>query len=189
MWSRRAAALAFLCAFLPLRAAVAHELSDYEKESIRIGLEKMHAELDPNPEGKWVEDIDVVPLEVFEKRDPVPRFLNWFHVTSRTTVIEREVLVRPGERYDRARVEESERNLRDHRQVSVVLISATKGSSPDRVRLLVVTKDVWSLRLNWEPVFYNGKLRSIVLQPSEENLVGRHKLLNATVGVGTLTYS
>jgi len=40
--------------------------------------------------------------------------------------------------------------LRAFRQVSLVIslvISVpTKGSTPDRVRLLVVTKDVWSLR-------------------------------------------
>jgi hypothetical protein len=76
-----------------------------------------------------------------------------------------------------------------------VLIVPTKGSEPDRVRLLVVTKDVWSLRINWEPTFYNDpedgklKVRSLVLQPSEENLVGRHKILNATVALTPLNYS
>src|SRR5689334_17717172 len=184
MWTRRAAALAFLGAIFVVSASSAHELSDYEKESARIALEDTDSTPDTNPEGKWVEAIDVVPLDVIEKRDPAPGFLNWVHVTSRTTVIEREVLLRPGERFDRKRLEESERNLRGHRQLSVVFIVPTKGSEPDRVRLLVVTKDVWSLRLNWEPTFYNDpddgrlKVRSLVLQPSEENLVGRHKILN-----------
>lgn len=189
MWTRRAAALALLCAIFAAPSGSAHELSDYEKESIHIALEDTESTLDPNPEGKWVEAIDVVPLDIIEKRDPAPGFLNWVHVTSRNAVIEREVLLRPGERFDRARVEETERNLRAHRQLSVVLIVPTTGSAPDRVRLLVVTKDVWSLRLNWDAVFYDWKVRSLLLQPSEENLAGRHKLLNATVALTTLTYS
>jgi hypothetical protein len=195
MWIRRAAALAVLCALFVASNALAHDLSDYEKQSIDIALEATESEVDPRPEGKWIEDIDVVPLDVIEKRDPAPGFLNWVHVTSRTPVIEREVLLRPGERFDRARLEESERNLRAHRQLSVVLIVPTKGSEPDRVRLLVVTKDVWSLRVNWEPTFYNDpedgqlKVRSLVLQPSEENFVGRHKILNGTVALAPLNYS
>lgn len=183
---RRAAALALSCAIFATSSGKAAELSAYEKESVQIALEATHSKIEPKPEGKWVEAIDVVPLEVFEKRDPAPGFLNWFHATSRPAVIEREVLVRPGEKYEKSRIEESERNLRV-RQISVVLIVPTKGSTPTRVRLLVVTKDVWSLRVNWEPSFYNG-LRSLLLQPSEENLLGRHKILNATVGLGPLTY-
>lgn len=188
MWSRSAAFFAIGGALLLTRIAGARELSPYEKESIAIALEETESQIDPQPEGKWVEDIDVVALDVIERRDPAPGFLNWFHITSRKTVIEREVLLRRGEKYDQARVEETERNLRVQRQISVVLIVPTRGSSPDRVHLLVVTKDVWSLRLNWEPSFYNG-LRSLLLQPSEENFAGRHKILNATINLAPLTYS
>lgn len=188
MWLRRAA-LVLSCALGVASAASAHDLSAYEKESIQIALREKHAEIDPDAEGKWIEDIDVVTLEVFEDRDPVPHFANWFHITTRSTVVAREVLLRPGERYDTSRAEESERNLREQRQLSVVLIVPIKGSYPDRVRLLVVTKDVWSLRLNWNPSFYGPRLRSIILQPSEENLAGRHKIWNATIGLGPLTYT
>src|SRR5262245_41515507 len=121
---RRARALAFGLALACARGAAAAEeapLSDYEKDSIRFALEEVDGTIDPNPDGKWVEGIDVVTLDVIEPRDPAPGFLNAFHVTSRKAIIEREVLLRPGERYDRDRVEESERNLRV-RQLSVVLI-------------------------------------------------------------------
>src|SRR5690349_7509674 len=106
MWFRRVAAIAFSCASLATTAARAHELSQYEKESIDIALHETESEIEPKPEGKWVEAIDVVPLEVIEPRDPAPAFLNWFHTTSRSTVIEREVLLRPGDKFDRARLEE-----------------------------------------------------------------------------------
>ncbi|HEX3594395.1 MAG TPA: BamA/TamA family outer membrane protein [Polyangiaceae bacterium] len=170
-------------------AAAAHPLSDYEKESLRIGLDDSGSEVDPSPAGKVVEGVDVVTLDVIEQRDPAPEFLNWFHATSRPKIIEQDVLLRTGDRYDAAVVEETERNLRVLRQLSVVLIVPTKGSAADRVRLLVVTKDVWSLRLNWDPVFVNGALQSLYLQPSEENLLGRHKTLNGNILLGRATYS
>src|SRR5205814_9045087 len=124
------------------------EYSPYERSTIDRGLAQAHAEIDAAPEGKIVEAVEVITLDVIEDRDPAPRFLNWFHVTSRKNVIAREVLVQPGERYDPFRVDESARNLRDLPQISLVLCVAVKGSAPDRVRLLVITKDVWSIRLN-----------------------------------------
>src|SRR5260221_1557548 len=169
MSSRRLASWLLAGALGAALPAKAHPLSDYERESVRLALEKASAEVDPAPDHKWIEGIDVVTLDVIEPRDPAPGFLNWFHATTRPRIIEREMLAQVGDRYDPALVEETERNLRV-RQLSVVLIVATKGSAPDRVRLLVVTKDVWSLRVNWEPVFVNGRLQSLYLQPSEENL-------------------
>jgi hypothetical protein len=184
------AAFVFAFAWAVAASAVAapRALSGYEKESIRFALDEVHGELDPSPEGKSIESIEVVTLEVFEPRDPLPGFLNVFHATTRPDVVKQEVLLHPGERYDAARVEESERNLRERDQLSVVLIVPAKGSTPDRVRLVVVTKDVWSLRVNYEPLFVNGKLQAITFQPSEMNLFGRHKILYGNVEFGRATY-
>ncbi len=170
-------------------AAAAHPLSDYEKESLRIGLEDTDGEIDPSPAGKVVEAVDVVTLDVIEPRDPAPALLNWFHATSRPKIIQQDLLLRVGDRYDAVLVEETERNLRALRQLSVVLIVPTRGSAQDRVRLLVITKDVWSLRVNWDPVFVNTSLQSLYLQPSEENFLGRHKTLNGNILLGRATYS
>lgn len=164
-------------------------LSDYEKESVRLALEDEGAELDPAPTGKIVEGVDVVALEVFERRDPLPHWVNWFHATTPRDVIERELLLRPGALYDQALVEETERNLRAERQLSVVIIVPVKAKAPGHVRLLVVTKDVWSLRVNWDVVFVNGRVQTLALQPSEENLLGRHKSLVGSVVFTPATYS
>jgi hypothetical protein len=186
---RRAAAWLLAAVLVAARAAGAGKLSDYERESLRIALDDVGGVIDPAPGQKWVEGIDVVTLDIIEPRDPAPSFLNWVHATTRPRVIEQEMLVRTGDRYDASLVAETERNLRDLRQLSVVLIVPIRGSEPDRVRLLVVTKDVWSLRLNWEPVFVNGALQSLFLQPSEENLLGRHKTLNGNVLLDPATVS
>lgn len=169
-------------------AALAVPLSAYEKESVHLALEEVHGELDPSPSGKVIEAVDVVTLDVIEHRDPAPGFLNWFHAKTRTEVIEREILLRAGQIYDEGLVRETERNLRVH-QTSVVLIVTTKGRARGRVRLLVITKDVWSLRLNSDVVAVNGRLQALYLQPSEENFLGRRKLLSGNLILTQSTYS
>ncbi len=167
--------------------------SPYERQTIDEAVAKLGAAVEPHPEGKVLEGIDVVTLDVFEKRDPLPgplmRFANWFHVTSKHYVIEREVLVSPGQRWDQALVDETARNLRGFAQLSLVLCIPLAGSAPGRVRLLVITKDVWSLRLNSNYTFENGRLQYLLLQPSEENLVGTHQQIlgNFVLDPATIT--
>jgi Omp85 superfamily domain len=165
---------------------IKHPYSPYEVETLQQSLDLLHEVTDPAPEGKIVEGIEVVPLDVFEERDPVPRFVNVFHVTTRPYVIDREVLVRPGQPYRQALVDETARNLRGLTQLSLVLVVATKGTTPDRVRIVVITKDTWSLRLNWNVALTAGGLQELDLQPSETNLFGTQQTVS---GLFTLTPS
>lgn len=157
--------------------------SPYERETVRIGLDKTGAKLDPEPEGKIIEGIDLVTLEVFEKRDPIPARLNglvnWFHVKTKPHYVERELLFHEGDRYVRQVVEESARNLRGLPQLTVVLVLPTRGSAPDRIRMLVITKDLWSLRLSTEYRFANGTFEFLQLQLTEINVLGAHNQVAA----------
>lgn len=148
--------------------------SPYERATIEGALGRVGGSLDGEPEGKIVERVDVISLEVIEPRDPAPGFLNWLHATSRRFTIERELLVRKGDLYRQDLVDETARNLRKLQQISLVLCVAAKGSDPHHVRLVVITKDVWSLRMNSNFVFAGGRLETLLLQPSEENLFGTH---------------
>lgn len=165
------------------------KLSLYEQESLAIALDQVKATIETAPDGQIVESIDVVALEVFEQRDPAPGFLNWFHVTTQDYIVRREVLIRPGRPYSQQLADESARNLRQFSQFSVVLVYPIKGSEPGKVRILVVTKDVWSLRLSWDPQFSNAGLTSLTLTPAESNLLGTTQIVGATVGFGANTYS
>jgi hypothetical protein len=155
--------------------------SPYERSTITAGVSKLGAEIEPRPEGKILEGVEVITLDVFEKRDPLPSFLmpiaNFFHATTRRYVIEREVLLAPGARWNQALIDETARNLRALPQLSLVLCVPLRGSDPSRVRLLVITKDVWSLRLNSNYIFENGRLQYLLLQPSEENLLGSQQAI------------
>ena len=130
-------------------------------------------------EGKRVEGIDVVPLEVIEPRDPAPRLLNLLHATTRPFVIEREVLLREGEPYSRVLCDETARNLRQLPQLSLVICTAIRGAHDDTVRVLVITKDVWSLRLGWDVAFIGGdSTRSSSFRPKPTS-PGRHQTVLA----------
>jgi len=122
--------------------------SEYERETIAMALERHDAEIDPNPAGKRVVAIDIEVLDVIEARDPVPNFLNVFHVNTKDYILRRAMLFGVGDPYDPRRANESERNMRGLRQQSLVIVLPLKTEHPDEVRVLIVAKDIWSLRLN-----------------------------------------
>jgi len=151
--------------------------SAYEQETLDLVLDSRDGVVDPKPAGKRIIGIDVEVLDVIEDRDPAPNFLNWFHANSKDYVIRRELLFRRGQRYDPALARESERNLRALRQQSLVIIAPLKTDQPGAVRVLVIAKDIWSLRLNSDYRIQGNQLEYLLLQPSEENLAGTHRRL------------
>ena len=179
--------------------------SVYERETIDEVLASLHAKADPEPEGKTIERIDVVPLDVFEKRDVLPAWLNVFHATTRPSVVRREMLLREGDRYRQVLSDDTIRNLLSLPQLSVILVITPARTSPDRVQVVIITKDVWSLRLNWDVELTPSIQRSakggstlqglelLELQPAEWNVAGVHQTASGlfllepsayTVGVG-----
>lgn len=169
------------------------KLSPYERDTIVRALMATKSELEPAPEGKTIESIEVRALDVLEDRDPLPgfliTFLNALHVTSRPGIIRQQVLFKEGDRYDPVLVEETARNLRGIRQISLVLVVPIKGSTSDRVRVLVITKDIWSLRPNSDFRIANDQLEYLLLSPSEENLAGLHHTASLRFELQPDTYS
>ena len=197
-WAR-AFALAGTCA--GVRAAHADLRSDrppdrervyspYEKATIEAALKRHDAEIETDPEGKVLEAIEIDRLEVIEERDPAPLFLNLLHATSRDYVVRREVLLTVGQPYFQALVDETARNLyANPKTISLVLCIPLKASRPDRVRLLVVTKDVWSLRAAWDAGAGAGGIERLVLEPTETNLAGTHQTVFARFLYRPLSYT
>jgi hypothetical protein len=171
---------------LPARAT---EYSAYEREVIETELARGGWEIDPQPDGKLIAEIEFVRFDVFDERDPVPDFLNIFHVKSRERTIRRELLFRKGEPWLQRRADESARNMKGLPQLSLVLIVPLRHPLADRVRVLVITKDVWSLRLNSNIEFANGQINSLVLSPTEENLFGTHAKIAGLFSLSRSTYS
>ncbi|HEX7666479.1 MAG TPA: hypothetical protein VF407_18260, partial [Polyangiaceae bacterium] len=153
------------------------KLSKYEQQTIDEVIANRELTIDPAPQGKIVEGIDIVPLEVFEKRDPIPGFVNVFHATSKEYVIRRQVLQEAGKPYDQALVDDTARNLRNLAQISLVLCVPVVGSAPGKIRLVVITKDVWSLRLGWDFVAGQFGVQELLLEPTESNLAGTQQVV------------
>lgn len=174
----------------PTSTTVAY--SRYEKEAIARALASTRSAIEPAPEGKRVGRVEIVRFDVIEERDPFPenlfvttagapdvpvpvrRGLNALHYTSRDFVIRREMLLREGEPYRQVLADETARNLRRLQQLSVVVIVPIRGVAPDEVGLLVITKDVWSLRLSYDIQVTPGGVEDFVLVPQETNLGGWH---------------
>lgn len=182
------ACVAYAAASRPSAALAQAQSQDYsqlERSVIDEQLARLGLDAEPEPEGKRIEDVRVVTLDVFDHRDPVPDFVNVFHATTRERVIRRELLFETGSPYRGDLAYETARNLRELPQLSIVLVVPVKGSAPNRVRVLVITKDVWSLRLNWSV----SGLHTLILNPAEENLFGTHTSLGALFIIDPKTYS
>jgi hypothetical protein len=163
--------------------------TSYERETIANATRELGVTIDREPDGKIVESVDIVRLEVFEKRDPAPQFLNFFHHVSLDSVVRREVLLTPNSPFAETLADESARNLRKFPQLSLVLCVAVRGRTPGTVRVLVITKDTWSLRLSYDLQANAGGVDSFVLRPQETNLGGLQHTVSAVFKVVPKAYS
>ncbi|MBX3226375.1 MAG: hypothetical protein KIT84_44510 [Labilithrix sp.] len=153
--------------------SVTTEYSAYEIETIKGAEKSLGATVDPNAEGKIVESIELVRLDPIEERDPAPVALNKAHVTTKEDVILHEVLLGVGRPYRAYLADETARNIRRFMHVSVVVVVPLHGSAPDRVRLVVITKDVWSLFPDVDFRVTSGGPEYLMFELKETNLLGR----------------
>ena len=169
-----------------------HQLGRLEQESVDDALANLHVAVDPAPEGKTIGRIFVVNLAVFSKRDWYFQLFNIFHWTTRSYILERELLLRPGQLYDQALVEETTRNIQTPPPIvvgnralgqpelsSVVVTLPIVSPIPGQVDLLLVTRDVWSLRFNSNFEYQGNALTLLETSLSENNLFGWRKYLSA----------
>lgn len=172
------------------------ELGEFEQKSVRRVLDENGWRIDPQPAEKSVGRVHVVTLPVFSEHDPDPlQWLNNLHATTEPEVIRREVLLDPGDSWDREKIEETERNLRNPVFTSLAVVLPIESSEEGVVDLLVVVRDIWSLRTNSSFEYQNGVLSDLLVTASENNLLGRHKSVSATFdmdlgsfGMGPLYY-
>lgn len=147
--------------------------SSYELSFIRDAERLLGAEIDPDAEGKIIESVETVRLDPIEARDPAPLALNAVHTTTKDDVVRHEVLLEVGDRYRAVLADESARNIRRFAKVSVVACVALRGRDADHVRLVVLTKDVWSLIADVDFHFTRGGAEYLMFELEETNVAGR----------------
>ena len=135
---------------------------------------------DPEPEGKIIESIETFRLDPIDQRSPAPSALNALHVTTKDDLIRHEVLVRVGEPYRRVVADESARNIRAFARMSVVVVLALRGIGPGKVRVVAVTKDVWTLIADADLRITSGGAERLMFEIKEQNFLGRQAALSAS---------
>ncbi len=178
------------------------ERESYERELIQSALDQLGLTREFAPKGKTVERIEILRFPVVRSVDPyqevshrsaVPHFVeygNFIHVTTQRHIVAQELLFAEGQTYDESKVRESARNLRGLPLLfSTVRIVAARGSTPDRTVVVIITKDLWSLRMNANGNFGGGVFNYFYITPSEQNFLGLNQQLSlhARVDRETLT--
>jgi hypothetical protein len=146
------------------------------------------AQVAPTCEGLYaaaptIAEVEVARGPVFTEEDELPEWLpaatvNRLHPLSRPGLIEQELLFAVGEALDRERVEETLRNLRDLGVLRREEIRC-EPLSGNRVRIMVATRDAWSLEPIVDLAMVDaGTAWTVGLR--ESNLFGRGKRIRAT---------
>ncbi len=165
------------------------ELGSFEREAVDIAMVRLALSYDAAPAGKRIRNVHVVNLPVFTERAGFLQWFNAFHSTTQEHIIRRELLVTTGDLWDDALIAESKRNLADPRYSGLVALVPVRTGSETQVDLLVVTRDVWSLRFDTRYEFQGNRLTLLTLSPSENNLFGLRKsaLFEFTMDQGRFT--
>jgi hypothetical protein len=182
-----------LLLLLPASAAASGyaDLGKLEREAVDDALALRGLTLDPEPQGKIVATVRVVNLDVFLARERVPLvWANIFHRTTREHQIRRESLLQAADRYDQDLAEETTRKLQDRTLSSVVAVLPVKSATPGMVDVLIVTRDVWSLRLNENFEAQQNQLIYFTASLSENNFFGWRKFVAAvfTMDQGEMSF-
>jgi hypothetical protein len=156
-------------------------LSSLERATVQRAIEKRGYTVEPSPWGKIIGKVHVYNEDVFAEKSRVLRFFNNFHVTTKEFAIRLETVIGAGEVWDQERAEETARRLRDPLWSTVVVVIPVKSTDASQVDMLVVTRDVWSLRLNTRYTYQQSKLTDLTLALSENNFFGTRKVLAIAV--------
>ena len=156
-------------------------LSSLERLSMRRAIEARGYVVEPAPWGKVIGKIHIYNEDVFAEKNRWLQFLNNFHYTTRERTIRVDLVAEEGQPYTQEIVEETARRLRDPLFSSVIAIVPVVSRTEGHVDLLVVTRDIWSLRLNTQYTFQQGTLTNLATSLSENNFLGSRMVLAAAL--------
>ena len=132
--------------------------------------------------------VDFVGFPVFRPGELIPTFLNVFHWQTAEAVVRREVLLAPGKAWEPDRALESARNLRRLGIFQFVRVEPVRDAE-GRLGLLVVTRDLWSLRFEQSFQYTGGQFDQLTLQLTERNVFGRNKRGTARFNLDPATFA
>ena len=180
----------------PLSRDELNEAERYEGDVSLRALRDAGWRLEPSPEGQRVRSVQVLTLPVFlkERGFGLLTALNALHATTSHAQILRESRLKAGEAFSHANALETERNLRATRLFSSALVFAARsaqggGAAGEGVDVIIITRDLWSLRLESAFEYAGGVLSALQLNLTERNLRGERQSLSALTHLTPFTLS
>ncbi len=152
-------------------------LASLERTSVARGLAARGLAVEPSPWGKVIGTIHIYNEDVFAESTKLLRFFNRFHYTTRESTIRADLILQEGEVWTSERVLETARRLRDPSFSSVIAILPVTSTTPGAVDIFVVTRDIWSLRLNTQYSFQQRELTNLSMSISENNFLGTRSIV------------
>lgn len=146
----------------------------FEAKHVVKALKGLGRVPDRTPGGKIIGEVQFIRYEVFVEDEPFYTFPNALHWLTREAVIQREMLVAPGDDYTPARLLETARNLRSLGIFQLVAVVPVVSENQGSVDIVVVTRDLWSLRIEWNLQFNGDQIDQLLVQLTERNLFGRN---------------
>lgn len=154
-------------------------LGEYDWNLVRLALEEAGAEPEHSPQGSIVCDIHYKPFDIFLPDEPFPLFFNKLHSTTRLSTLAAAAPISIGNDYSALRMEDIRTELTNPTIYSTIVAVPVKSREPNCVEVFVISRDLWSLRVGFDPRLSGGSLDYLRLGFEETNFLG----LNDTIGV------
>lgn len=154
-------------------------LGEYDWNLVRMALEADGVEPEHAPDGMIICGIHYRPFDIFLPGEPFPLAFNKLHTTTRVSTLAAAAPIRVGDDYSALRLEDVRTELQDATIYSTVVAVPVKREEPQCIDVYVVARDLWSLRVAFEPRLSSGTVDYLAVGVEETNFLG----LNDTLGL------
>lgn len=154
-------------------------LGDYDWNLVRLALQESGAAPEHEPSGSVICEVHYRAFDIFLPDEPFPLFFNKFHSTTRISTLAAAAPVQVGDDYSALLLEDVRTELKDPSVYSTIVVVPVASDEPNCVEVLVISRDLWSLRVGFEPRLSGGAIEYLALGVEETNFMG----LNDTIGV------
>ncbi len=160
------------------------ELGAYELEVLRPIFRRRGFIAEHSPAGRPICETHYAQIDIFTPEDPFPDWANAIHSTTKSRIVERAVSLKRGDAWNDVLVSDIERQLRNGFIYSLVtIVPVVSAESAQCVDMLVMTKDIWSLRITFAPDGTFSSFNRIDLGVTETNLLGTNQSLGIDVSL------
>lgn len=163
-------------------ATLYNEMSDFEREAVNEGMVLHNLEAEFSPQGKLIDKIYIVTEPPFSKKAGFLSALDRLHIDTKESVIRSYLFFTEGKPYEPSAIKDSElylRRLEQVRSLAIIVPAKSKDEAPDKLDILVVTRDIMSLRPSINFSANKNIITDFGITLGEHNLLGYNKSISA----------